>query len=265
MYTDILTDLIITKFLSANTIYTEAGTKLKRMMRNRWAIVQKHEGETEYYMNGKTFVSNKTSMVVLPKGTTYDWLCTISGHYSIIEFDSDKTYDDLLGFEISEQLSAKILRAMKELEYKRTVRSPLCKLECIKETYDILLKLAESSTKEYHPKSHREKIKPAAEFIAKHYDKQVSNDELAKMCGISTVYFRKLFTESFGMSPINYIHFIRTEKAKEMLSIDYSNITNIALSLGYPSIYDFSRTFKKYAGISPKKYVDTKRSNHQHC
>ena len=261
MYTDILTDLIITKMLSVNTIYTERGTRLKRMQRNRWAIVQKYEGETEYYMKGKRYLSNKTNMVILPKGTNYDWLCTKSGHYSIIEFDSEKTYDEILTFEISEQLSSKILRTMKDLEYRRTVRSPLFELKFLKDTYDIILKLADSSHNEYHPKSRTDKIKPAAEFIAKHYDRQISNDELAEMCGISTVYFRKLFSENFGMSPINYVHSVRISKAKEMLSIDYSNITNIALSLDYTSIYDFSRTFKKHTGMSPKKYVYELKGN----
>ena len=256
MYTEILTDLIINRICSVNTIYTEGGTRLKNMQRNRWAIVQKYEGETEYYMNGKTFVSNKNNMVILPAGISYKWNCTKSGHYCIIEFESTKTHDDILTFNITDSLADKILHTVKELEYKRTAKLPLCGLECIKETYGILLKLAEVSPKGYQPKSKAIKIQPAERYIAMHYDRHMTNEELAKMCGISTVYFRKLFSESFGMSPINYIHSIRIKKAKEMLCIDYSNITSIALSLGYPTIYDFSRTFKKHTGVSPKKYVE---------
>ena len=44
-----------------------------------------------------------------------------------------------------------------------------------------------------------------------------------------------------------------------MLLGEYGSITDIALSLGYANIYDFSRTFKRIAGISPKKYVQKRK------
>ena len=44
-------------------------------------------------------------------------------------------------------------------------------------------------------------------------------------------------------------------KATEMLQSDYGSITNVAQSLGYLTIYDFSRTFKKYIGVSPSNYM----------
>jgi AraC-like DNA-binding protein len=59
------------------------------------------------------------------------------------------------------------------------------------------------------------------------------------------------------MSPQAYIHTLRIRKAKELFHSDFGSISNVALSLGYSSIYDFSKTFKKYAGISPSKYVKT--------
>ena len=46
----------------------------------------------------------------------------------------------------------------------------------------------------------------------------------------------------------------RIKKAKEMLETDYGNIGDIALSLGYKSIYDFSRAFKKRTSLSPSRY-----------
>ncbi len=260
MYTDILTDLIITKILYINTIYNEGNTRIKKMQRTKWAIVQKYEGETEYYINGKTILSNKNNMVILPKGTNYDWLCTKSGHYSIIEFDCDKTHNELLSFPISEQLSEKILKTIKELEYKRTLKAPFFEIESLRDTYDIILKLASSQAKEYRPSSLQSKIKNAEDYIAKNYSKNITNDDLAAMCNISTVYFRKIFTQVYGISPISYIHSIRIKKAKEMLNMDYSSITNVALSLGYADIYDFSRTFKKYVGVSPKRFAEESRN-----
>ena len=41
------------------------------------------------------------------------------------------------------------------------------------------------------------------------------------------------------------------KKAKEMLKSDYGTLSDIALSIGYSSLYDFSRDFKKHTGTSP--------------
>ena len=71
---------------------------------------------------------------------------------------------------------------------------------------------------------------------------------------MSTVYYRKLFTEVMGVPPITYARQLRIEKAKEMLKSDYITLTDIATSLGYSSLYDFSRDFKKHTGVAPSKY-----------
>ena len=71
---------------------------------------------------------------------------------------------------------------------------------------------------------------------------------------MSSVYFRKMFTQIMGGSPIAYVKQFRIEKAKEMLKSDYGTLTDIASMLGYASLYDFSRDFKKQTGVPPSKY-----------
>ena len=57
-----------------------------------------------------------------------------------------------------------------------------------------------------------------------------------------------------GVSPITYVHQLRIEKAKAMLKSDYGTVSNIAESLGYHSVYDFSRDFKKHTGVAPSRF-----------
>ncbi|MDY3928361.1 MAG: AraC family transcriptional regulator [Clostridia bacterium] len=252
MYIDILSNLVITKIYSATTIYTEKNTKAKRTNRPYWAVVIKYEGETMYVSKGKSYLSDMNNLVILPKGCSYEWHCTHSGHFSIIEFESESVCDKIFSFSVKN--SEKILNLFKELEYKRTLKKPMYEAESIRDAYSIILMLAQSMQKKYSPTEKLKKISPAINYIAKNYNKNIKNDELAQLTGLSTVYFRKLFTEVFGISPIAYLNELRIKKAKEMLKSDYGSITDIAESLGYLNIYDFSRTFKKHVGISPSKY-----------
>ena len=252
MNSEVLSDLIVNKVYSVTTMYTEKNTKNHRINRSRWAMVIKYEGETQYTSNGKTYLSNINNPVILPKGCSYEWCCTHSGHFTIIEFESELMCSDIFIFSVKN--SEKILRLFKELEYKRTVKKAMYETESIRDTYSILLMLTQGMSKKYSPTEKINLIRPALEYIAKNYNTNIKNDTLANLCDISTVYFRKLFTEIMGTSPISYVHELRIKKAKEMLKSDYGSITDIAESLGYLNIYDFSRTFKKHTGTSPSKY-----------
>ncbi len=252
MELDILSNLIISKINSVTTMYSEKNTKAKRNNRYCWGIVIKYEGATVYVSKGKTYRSDANHPVILPKGCSYEWNCLASGHYVMIDFECDIVCDEI--FRLSVDNSEKILKLFKELEYKRTLRKPMNEMESIRDTYSILLMMTKTISKKYLSSGKRDKINPALDYIAKNYNQNIKNDDLACLTGLSTVYFRKLFTDVVGISPISYIHSLRIKKSKEMLKSDYGNLTDIAQSLGYLNIYDFSRVFKKYVGISPSKY-----------
>ena len=252
MNKNILSTLVISDVLSANTFFTCAGVGRKKKSREHWAIVLKFEGETVYMNNGKKIVSNACNMVILPKGCNYEWVCTDEGIYSIVEFDTDFTCNEIFTFKISD--NSKIQKKFRELAYIRSAQKPNFQMESIKSTYEILLLLLNSSSV-YSPSPKVKKIQPALDYIANYYYKEINNDYLSSLAGISTVYFRKLFKESFGISPISYIHKMRITKAQEMLCSDYGKISDIARNVGYNDIYHFSKMFKLHAGVSPSAYV----------
>ena len=47
---------------------------------------------------------------------------------------------------------------------------------------------------------------------------------------------------------------ILLDKAKEMLRGDTPSLTDIAITVGYANISDFSKAFKKHTGITPSNY-----------
>ena len=247
-----LADLVITNVYSATTIHSPENKGCKRINRPRWAVVIKYEGETYYDSNGKRLFSDAHHPVILPKGCTYEWKCTKAGRCCIIEFDSKAT--GIAPFSFSVSNSEKLVKMFKELEYKRNLKAPSVRLESIRDTYSIILTLLQTETEHYMPAEKKRVIAPAIEYISQNYNRKISNAELAAITGLSVVYFRKLFTRVMGVPPIVYAHSLRIEKAKEMLKSDYGNLSDVALSLGYSNLYDFSRAFKKHTGISPSRY-----------
>ena len=252
MKTTLLSKLIITKVRSVTTLFSPENKKVHRDKRSRWAMVLKYEGETIYTANGRHYVSDANHLILLPKGCSYDWTCTKRGHCAIIEFESDLTYDEPISFSIKK--TEKLLGRFQGLEYKRNLKKPMMELESIRDTYEILLSVAQSAEDRYLPSDHHQKIAPAIEYLSQNYNKPLTNEELAALTGLSTVYFRKLFTVVTGTSPIAYAHELRIEKAKEMLKSDYGSLSEIAQSLGYSSLYDFSRDFKRRTGVAPSQY-----------
>lgn len=256
MYEELLSNLIIKNVCSVATSYSNKDASGKRTNRERWSIIIKTEGETLYRSNGKVFTSNGENVMILPKSSSYEWKCVEAGHFAAVEFEMDMGYDTIFSIKIND--TDKILDKIKSMENKRLTKSPMYIPECIRDTYDIVLELFSSLGKKYTPSGKIKKIQPAMDYIAENFHRNIKNDYLAKISGISTVYFRKLFTQVHNMSPIVYIHTLRIKKAKELLKSDFSSITEVSQSLGYLNIYDFSRDFKKYTGMSPTKYASSR-------
>ena len=254
---NLLFDLNIKKINTVFSVFSEKNKPVKRNNRPLWAIILKYEGETVYTCNGKKYLSNLENMIILPKGCSYEWECTKSGRYYSLEFECDLACDEIFSFQIDS--GEKILKLYKETEHKMILKQGSYKLEILKNAYSILLNVLQSKQKKYVPSNKQQKLAPAVDYILTNYNKPIKNDDLAMVAGLSTIYFRKLFTEVFGVSPITYIHKLRIKKAKEILSSDYDSISDIASALGYANIFDFSRTFKKHVGISPRQYAMQKK------
>lgn len=65
----------------------------------------------------------------------------------------------------------------------------------------------------------------------------------------------KIFRESTGESPMEYYMDLKMKEAKKLLREGNYSISQISDMLGYSSIHNFSRAFKKAVGISPTNYA----------
>ncbi len=99
----------------------------------------------------------------------------------------------------------------------------------------------------------------AIQYMYDHYQEDLNVQDLSHSLALSTNYFRTLFKEATGKTPLEFHTHIRMDKAKEYLRHKQHSIGEICDLVGYNNIYNFSRIFKKAEGISPKFYADTMR------
>lgn len=132
--------------------------------------------------------------------------------------------------------------------------SAACNMEAKALVYFIISKLLQESENQFFKKSKYKGIKDAAEYIKSNYKEKISMDHLVQISGYSVSHFSRLFKELYGLSPVDYINYIRIENAKKLLRTDMLTISEIAEDCGFSNVYYFSRIFKQTVGVSPKKY-----------
>ena len=125
----------------------------------------------------------------------------------------------------------------------------------MKNLYNIILLFKKEIQKKYLPSEKILLIKPALDIMNTNYTRNnLSVEELSKHCGISVAYFRRLFTEKFGISPREFIIQKRIDYAKKLLKSGQFSVGEISLLCGYAEQCHFSREFYKRVGVSPKDF-----------
>ena len=93
-------------------------------------------------------------------------------------------------------------------------------------------------------------------YIEKNYNGNMSISDIADKLGYNKYYILHLFKEKVGISLHQYIIQLKIKQAKQKNKVD--NLLEIALENGFYDQSHFIRHFKKYEGITPKKYYESK-------
>ena len=98
------------------------------------------------------------------------------------------------------------------------------------------------------------RIWKARNFIEAHSSEELSLGKVARAANTSTNYFSEKFKEATGMNFVRYVARTRFEKAAKLLADADLRVSEIAFAVGFQSLSQFNRTFKKFAGRSPTAY-----------
>lgn len=91
-------------------------------------------------------------------------------------------------------------------------------------------------------------------YIHAHLNEELSLESMALIAGLSPYHFLRVFKQSIGRTPLQYIIGCRMEKAKQMLAGTKLSVTEIALEVGYESLNHFIGLFRRHTGTTPAVY-----------
>jgi AraC-like DNA-binding protein/ligand-binding sensor protein len=91
----------------------------------------------------------------------------------------------------------------------------------------------------------------ARDFIAAHLADELSLRDVARAAHMSPFYFCKIFKGATGLTFTDYLGRARVEKTKELLLNPNTRISEAAFAVGFQSLSQFNRVFRRITGESP--------------
>lgn len=102
------------------------------------------------------------------------------------------------------------------------------------------------------------RILSVCHFISEHLDKNYRVAEIAKQIHISPSRLTHLFSQQVGTSIIKWREEQRMIRAQHLLHTSNESICRIARLLGYEDQLYFSKLFKRYTGLNPSEYRNSR-------
>ncbi|QGQ99163.1 AraC family transcriptional regulator [Paenibacillus psychroresistens] len=201
--------------------------------------------------------------------------------FSAIDVYANVDYQHIDYVPIEEELSERPVIELSEVMFPSLIqaREPLLYIQAFREMHDIfneklfgyhlflrahLLRIlgymVRDVTTPYGVRkefSHRTEITEAIQYMYEHYKEELDFNNIPQAKYLSPNYFRSLFKEATGKTPLELLTFLRIEQAKSLMQEGKHSVGDICYSVGYQDIHYFSKLFKKMEGMSPKHYIDS--------
>jgi len=97
-------------------------------------------------------------------------------------------------------------------------------------------------------------VNESQKWIAEHYASSNPITTMVERSGLSKATFSRRFKRATGYRPMDYVHTLRVEEAKEMLEMTSNAVDHIGREVGYEDPASFRRIFKRKVGLTPSTY-----------
>jgi AraC-like DNA-binding protein len=98
------------------------------------------------------------------------------------------------------------------------------------------------------------RVRLARTFISNHQTEDITLSDVAKTINVSPFYLCKIFKRGTGLTLIEFRNRLRIESAKKLLTTSNQGVSEIAYGVGFQSLTQFNRLFRRIVGQSPTIY-----------
>ena len=204
------------------------------------------------FSDGRVMRTESGDLFYLPQNSSYHVKTIKPGGCYAINFDADFLDSP---FSLSVRNAESLKKNFKTACEEWRTQSPARFAAAMRALYDAIYLIQKERALSYMPNNRHGLIAPAIEVLYRDFaNRDLTVSSLASLCGISEVYFRKIFSRQFGVSPKDYIIQKRIDYAKQLLSTGEFDVSEVAILCGYCEPCHFSREFKRRAGVSPVEY-----------
>ncbi|HSW25121.1 MAG TPA: helix-turn-helix domain-containing protein [Burkholderiaceae bacterium] len=92
------------------------------------------------------------------------------------------------------------------------------------------------------------------QWAASNYHAESPVAQMVALSGLPERTFKRRFVQATGMAPLDYVHTLRLEEAKQMLEASELPVEAIALEVGYQDASFFGRLFRRKVALTPAQY-----------
>ncbi len=213
------------------------------------------EGESIYHFENGNYYLHSGDVIFLPNGCHYRREILSASYRTVLVYFY---FTEITGNSPAYQVFPQILEIDLEflkLTHKWNSGGICSQSECACLLYGIYMRLIQSETNAYLPRTKKELFEAAVQTLTEKYTEETfSVASLAVRADMSEVHFRRCFKQIYHVSPQQYLTDLRLGKAKELLRYDILPVTEIAVLSGFTDPCYFSRLFKQKTGFSPSEY-----------
>lgn len=236
--------------IAAGNFYCNRDYTVKRNRYDSILIILVLSGSITLEQNG-IHTANESEALVIDCYRAHKYYSTEESHTLWVHFDGNNSRKwlsetGLQKIRCNSKIAEHILRIIDYIQHNGS------EYDISSTLYSVICELSKPET---NMQSQRLiQINQAKSYIENNFSTQISVDDISASVNMSTSYFSKIFRESTGVSPYDYLLSVRLEKAKEMLHKTDFPISQIAYQTGFNSDANFIYFFKKQTGISPLKF-----------
>lgn len=229
------------------------------------------EGECLITINGVEYVAGKNDLILIPAGCEYSYRIIGSGNLVKLWCHFNSTMDaknlfDLINCDclvkvkkplhIAELFGKLIGLAQQTFTIVNQLQQQIVLAEILEE-------FLESGNYSFKEQSDEKSMRynRVITYMRTHLYEDISVDKLASLVHMNPNYFIQSFSKTYGISPIKMYNKIKIDAIAELLQQPDIPMSEIALSMGFDDMSYFSKYVKKYLGMSPKVYRNTKKFN----